>query len=110
MEEKRNNWFRRLFYKKYFKYLAVFLFFSVWILFFDQNNLPRQIRLHKELDSLTQRMEDYKAKELETRTYNEMLVGDLEEVERIGRERYIMKRDDEDVYIIVWEHEKNLEK
>ncbi len=83
---------------KYFLTIVVFL---VWILFLDRNNLISQFRLHQELQGHKRQMEFYLHE-----TYNDSvalhkLMTDTAEMERVAREKYFMKRDSEDIYLMV---------
>ncbi|RMG83454.1 MAG: septum formation initiator family protein [Bacteroidetes bacterium] len=83
------------------KYIAATLVFIVWILFFDQNDLISQIKLIKKKNKL---LEDkaYYQKQIEiTQKEYEELTGDEEKLERIAREKYFMKKENEDVFVIV---------
>jgi len=86
----------------YFLVGAVFL---LWLLFFDSNDLFTQVRLSNKKDQLEQQKEFYEDKILEVKNDREALLTDDEQLEKLAREKYLMKRDSEDVYIIVEETE-----
>ena len=85
------------------KFILTILIFFIWLLFFDRNNLIDRV---KELNHLRQLEKDKKyyieridadSKRLEQlRTNNENL-------EKFAREQYLMKKDNEDIFIIVEE-------
>ncbi len=83
------------------KYLLVGLFFVIWMLFFDQNSYL----LHKNLDNEVNELNHDKAyfqnqiKVESLRLYQ--LQHNPEEIRRLAREKYLMKKDSEDIYIIV---------
>jgi len=83
------------------KYLFTFFLFFIWIFFFDKNNLISQIELAKKLHQLKNDKKYYlqqiKADSLET---IELMTNPVN-LEKFARERYMMKRDSEDIYLIV---------
>lgn len=82
------------------KYLLSLLFFGVWMTFFDQNSFISQMKLSAELNQLEARRNFYlHQNEVLEKQRNELL-GNRENLERLAREKYLMKRDDEHVYIV----------
>lgn len=86
------------------KYILSLIVFFAWILFFDQNNLTdryltlRNIRqLEKDNEYFRQRIESDSSRMNELRTNNENL-------EKFAREQYLMKRENEDIFIIEFEN------
>lgn len=84
------------------KYVLVSVFFAVWLLFLDNYSYLDHRELNKEIDEL----EDNKV------YYQEEIKKDVDqikklknpgEIERYAREKYYMKRDSEDIYIIEFE-------
>lgn len=88
---------------KFFKsfYFLVGFFFLVWLLFFDSNDLFTQSKLSKKNRELQESKEFYEDKILEVKNDREALLTDEEALEKLAREKYLMKKDSEDVYIIV---------
>ena len=85
------------------KYILTLIVFLVWIIFFDQNNLTDRVRQMKRNDKLEQEKEYYLDKIKEDSTKLHQLKTDIENLEEFAREEYFMKRDNEDIYIIVEE-------
>jgi cell division protein FtsB len=83
------------------KYFLVALFVSVWMLFFDDNNFINQWKLLSKMKDLAEK-KNYFITEIE-KTYTELneLTTNPETQEKFAREKYHMKRDNEDVFIIV---------
>lgn len=81
------------------KYLITLLLFAVLIGFVDENSMVRRMKLAHEELLLREEIEKYR-KEFEESTarLNELAV-DSESIERIARERYFMKKPNEDVYV-----------
>jgi len=82
-------------------YLITGVLFLVWMLFIDDNNLISQYRRHAELSGLLEKKKYYLQQISETdKAYNE-LTTNPETQEKFAREHYHMKRDNEDVFVIV---------
>lgn len=81
------------------KYLITLLVFAVVIGFLDENSFMRQMGYAREESRLREEIERYrKDYEENTRRLNELAV-DSSAIERIARERYLMKKPDEDIYV-----------
>ena len=87
------------------KYMITLLAFTVWMAFFDQNDLISQVKLRMELGQLQQDKTYFEEEIARTRDELEELLTDNEKLERFARERYLMKKDDEVVFVIVPEEE-----
>ena len=83
------------------KYLLTGVAFLVLMLFIDRNNLISQYKLRKELSGLRKELQFYRDQAKMDSTELSRLLGDSLELEKLGREKYMMKRDSEDIYIIV---------
>lgn len=83
------------------KYLLTGLAFFVWLAFFDRNNLVSQFRAHKVLNDLKTEKKFYTDQTLIDSTALHDLTTDTASMERYAREKYMMKKDNEDIYIIV---------
>ncbi|MCL2681968.1 MAG: septum formation initiator family protein [Bacteroidales bacterium] len=85
------------------KYVITLIVFGVWVLFFSSNNLLSQRKLRKQLKEHKIEREYY-IREIETNKRNIYLLdNDLEHLEKIAREKFLMKRDNEDIFIFVEE-------
>lgn len=85
------------------KYLIVTTAFVVWVGIFDQNNLIQQNRLRTELHSIEKERQFYLDEiSQDTKTYQEIMTN-LDRYEKMAREKYLVKRENEDVYLIVYE-------
>lgn len=83
------------------KYVLVALLMGTWLLIFDKNNLIDRISTSWELHKLEEDREYYLQQIEETKQMKEELFGSPEKLEKFAREKYLMKRPDEDLYIIV---------
>ena len=82
------------------RYVYTTLIFVVVILFIDQFNLFEQIRLHKALKDQTQQIEYYEKEISINKEYLNALQTDTATMEKVAREQYLMKRDNEIIYLI----------
>lgn len=82
----------------YFIAGALFLF---WMLFMDSNDLISQVRLRNKLQNLKDEKAYYIRKIEEVKEDREQLFSDKDNLEKFAREKYLMKKDGEDVYVIV---------
>jgi hypothetical protein len=71
------------------------------MLFLDRNNLVSQFQMRKELNGLRKELQFYRDQAKMDSIELSRLMGDSLELEKLGREKYLMKRDSEDIYIIV---------
>ncbi|WP_075342120.1 FtsB family cell division protein [Tenacibaculum agarivorans] len=94
--------------KKNFKFLGISIgatyaliltVFVVWMLFFDDNSYRRHKDFDKDIKELETWIDYHKKKIAEDKETIKKLKDSLE-LERFAREKYLMKRKDEDVYII----------
>lgn len=84
---------------KNFYVLAAGLFL-VWMLFLDSNNLFRRYQLSSKLSSLENEKEYYEEKIVEVEKDHSELFGDPTLVEKFAREKYLMKKPSEVIFII----------
>lgn len=85
------------------KYFYTGLAFVIWMLFFDSNNMIRQAKLSSNLNRLEKQKAYYLSEIKKDSTALHQLQTDLNTLEKFARERYLMKRDNEDIYLIVRE-------
>jgi cell division protein DivIC len=76
------------------------ILFLVWMMFLDSNDLINRFRLTAKLRSLEHEREYYREKIKEVEEDRAELMGTNELLEKFAREKYLMKRDAEDIYII----------
>ncbi|GAB2606125.1 septum formation initiator family protein [Spirosoma areae] len=91
-------------------YVATGLGLLVWITFFDTNDLPTQIRNRWKLYELDEDAKFYQAQIKAVQKERRELLGNDRLREKFAREKYLMKRPEEDVFVIVDEQNEPLEK
>jgi len=85
------------------RYFLIVLLFFVWMFFFDKHRLPIQMNLQNTVDELEEE-KDFYSDQID-HAEEERLELEIDK-EKIAREKYFMKRPNEDVYIIVDEDDK----
>lgn len=79
------------------KYLITLALFAVIIGFLDENSVVRRLGYAREESRLRDEIEKYRNEE-NTERLNELAV-DSGAIERIAREKYLMKKPNEDIYV-----------
>jgi cell division protein FtsB len=82
-------------------YVITGLIFFVWMLLLDSNDLISRYRLSAKLRALENEKEYYIQKINEVEQDKQELFGDRESLEKFAREKYLMKKDNEDVFVFV---------
>ncbi len=83
------------------KYFLTVIVFLIWIILFDNNNLIDRYHYMKNLRQLERDKEYYQERiEEDNRKLNELKTSD-ENLEKFAREQYLMKKDNEDIFVIV---------
>ena len=83
------------------KYVLAGLIFIIWLSFFDSYSLIKRYHINKKLKQL----------ELDKKYYHDEVKNDsialyqlksgTDNLEKFARERYMMKKDSEDIYVVV---------
>jgi cell division protein DivIC len=83
------------------KYILSLLIFVFWILFFDHNNLIDRYVYLKQLRQMERDRRYYIEKiETDSRKLHE-LKSSKESLEKFAREQYLMKKKNEDIFVII---------
>jgi cell division protein DivIC len=85
------------------KYLITGIFFAVWMMFFDRNDVPLQFRRIRELNNLEQSEKNMSLRISNTQKELDLLKTNPETLEKYAREKYLMKKDNEDLYIVTFD-------
>lgn len=83
------------------KYLLTSVGIVVWLLFFDKNDVFSQMDLISKLNKLKADRAYYFSEIQNNRREIEELKTNKKSLEKFAREKYHMKKDNEDVYVIV---------
>ena len=73
------------------------------MMFFDRNDIPLQIRRIRELNNLEQSEKNMSLRISNTQKELDLLKTNPETLEKYAREKYLMKRDNEDLYIVTFD-------
>jgi cell division protein FtsB len=98
MWSKIPNWLKN-------KYAVTIAIFIVWLSFFDQNNFLVQYDFKKELKTLEQDKTFYLEEIKKTRTELNELTTNPITLEKFAREKYLMKKDNEEIFVFELEKE-----
>lgn len=82
------------------KFLLTTAAFVVWMLFFDRNDVFTLAERNRELRSLQESKEYYTEEIARERKVSEELKSNPATIEKYAREKYLMKRENEDLFII----------
>lgn len=83
---------------KYFLAVAAFI---VWMLFFDRNDVLEQYEYRSAVNKLQEEKDFYVSEIAKVKKDLNELNTDLNTAEKFAREKYFMKKDNEDVFVIV---------
>lgn len=95
------------FFNKYIKplknvYAIILVIFAIWMLFFDAHSLF----IHRELNADRKKLEDEKEYYKQEIQKDSLAIKELsteEGIEKLAREKYYMKKENEEIYIIEYE-------
>lgn len=82
----------------------------VWVLAFDANDLITQGRMHYKLWELRREQAYYREQIRAVEYERREVMGSPDLVEKFAREKYLMKKPGEEVFVIVDENNEPLEK
>ena len=100
-ELKQQKWFRYV----SSIYIVILILFLVWMLFFDTNSWFIHQELNDDIDALEDNKNFYIEEIKKDNTFIEKMKDSLEQ-EKFAREKYYLKKENEDIFII--EHEDSL--
>ena len=81
------------------KYLLASVLFLAFIMFFDDRDLITNYHYRRQLGELQQSKKFYEGEINRTRAELEQLKADASTIEKYAREKYLMKRDNEDLFL-----------
>ena len=81
------------------KYVITIAIFGIIIVFLDENSMIRRMGYTREINQLNEEIDKYRSEYNEsTKKLNE-LESNPEAIEQIAREKYLMKKSNEDIYV-----------
>jgi len=82
------------------KYVIALCVIFVFVVFIDENSVMKRLKLEREINSLKREIRHYQKLRDSSTQKLENLHSGKEELERIAREEYFMKKADEEIFII----------
>ena len=82
------------------KFLLAGSFFLVWMLFFNEKDLVTEIKRRDKLNELQKSVEHLSELIKDTKKELGHLKTNAQTIEKYAREKYLMKKDNEDLFII----------
>jgi cell division protein FtsB len=84
----------------YNKYFLAFFLFAGWLLFFDRNDFFTLMERKNTLQQIEQSKEYFSQKIAEGKKFSLDMRSNADAVEKFVREKYLMKRDNEDLFLV----------
>ncbi len=100
MRQKIPKWLKPAFRLGRNKYAIAAAVFLIWIIFFDRNDLITQVGYIARLHELRNQRAYLNERIDSTDKQLHQLLSNPEELQKFARERYLMKKNNEDVFII----------
>jgi len=88
------------------QYVLASAAFLAWMLFFDDNDIISQVRLRMKLSEYQHKKDYYEERISEVKKEKQELLTNQQSLEKFAREEYMMKKDNEDLFVIVPEEKK----
>jgi len=87
------------------RYILVLVLFSVWMIFLDNYSYLEHRILDKEIDEL-ETNKQYYINEIKKDSLKIKHLKNSDQIEKYAREKYFMKRENEDIYLIEFEEDQ----
>jgi cell division protein FtsB len=104
------NLIKRVFGGNYRFYSISTIVLFVWMFFLDTNDLSVQYRLSDELSNIKSEKAYYQKKLKELEKERRLVIGNPALLEKYAREKYLMKKPKEDIFVIVDENNQPIER
>lgn len=88
------------------KYVIAILAFLLWMTVFDENNFIAQYKTRQKLKELEKDKKYYTTEIANNKENLNELMSSMDNLEKFAREKYLMKRDNEDIFVFVEEEKK----
>lgn len=84
-----------------YRYWILFGIFALWMLFFDSNNAFYRYSIAQDVSALEDARDAYSKQISDLRRQRTELFGNQVNLEKFAREKYMMKKDNEDLFVVV---------
>lgn len=85
------------------RYFLISIIFAFWIFFADKSNIIAQFRLQHSLQDLQEKKSYYEREIGQVKRDKKELFSTQKTMEKFAREKYYMKKSNEDVFVIIEE-------
>lgn len=99
LKQLKNKTIVKILTNKYFILLSIFI---VWMVFFDENSWINHGEFNKDINKLKSEKKHYKF-EIHKDSLLVKKLEDKTELEKFAREKYYMKKDNEEIYLIQYD-------
>ena len=89
-----------------YKYWLISLSALTWMTVFDSNNFVDLIELRSEVSDLKEKRDYFKSEIINVRQSEKELFSNNRNLEKFAREKYLMKKDNEDLFILTQKEEE----
>ena len=104
------NLIKQLFWGNYRFYSISTSVLLVWMFFLDTNDLSVQYRLWDELNNIKSEKTYFQKKLKELEKERRLVIGNPALLEKYAREKYLMKKPKEDIFVVVDENNQPIER
>ena len=98
--KKVRNFMLRIYHVKGLKYIVVVFLAVLFIGFLDENSVWKHLRNQQYIGELKDEIKAYEERYKHDKAQIRELDSDPKSIEKIARERYFMKADDEDIFVL----------
>ena len=98
--KKLKNVFVRIYHIKSLKYILVTILAVILVGFVDENSVLRHYKNQQTINKLEEEIDRYTQQLNHDQSQIRLLDNDPKAIEKIARERYFMKADDEDIFVL----------
>ena len=82
------------------KYLLTGVFFAIWMVFFDPKDILSDLERRNKLNELQTSELHLKGQISDAKKELDLLKNNAQSIEKYAREKYLMKKDNEDLFIV----------
>lgn len=82
-------------------YFGLVVFFIVWMVFFDRNNVFATYQISKKLGDLSDQRTYFNTEIQKVEKLKEELFSTDDKKEKFAREKYFMKKSNEDIFVVI---------
>ncbi len=82
------------------KYLLTGVFFAIWMVFFDPKDILSDLERRNKLNELQTSELHLKGQIADAKKELDLLKNNAQSIEKYAREKYLMKKDNEDLFIV----------